>query len=660
LTQGNPNLYNSNGWAVENQNHNEQEKVLRSLLQAGWDRDEYIRVKDIADSTLPLDQKIAEIKALQSNGISPSFTHEILKNSPKTIDNSLDTLPQDLFDFDLEKPDLLLDETSEESTFSESIGNYKNTSLFSHIEQILESEIQEEAEDSKEEIEKNRKKLVNQVTSGSFFYYLFGSYWEIRRFAKQTQVLRPKFFLRFTMDPLIPQFFSKALVLDTVIPLQQVVEKMLKQSWQFLNKLDYNLLVGLNRLCISLMKVDFTKTPTNPIAFSERLRFVYPEFISFYAYPKFIKQTQEIVNYLWEIMDSFDGSPAEYIYRIRAIFEPKLMQPSLFNALLSPVLVKSRRFISFKEMIHPKPGVLFDEESFEVSGPVENLIQNYLKNLEKELSDAFVKLEKYRILRLFVPRKKNGDPDTKLLEQLYNQHLKGRFSKDQESISLFAAHFLRTFVELSAPILTAEFKTNASDKSMVFSSQIFEKFSSRLLYLSDQLQRHHDHAPGFHKERFLTLELKIKGVEPASKKEKLIVADVDEAMSLLRSIAEKLAYILNTKKPAPEGEMEMAPLENFLIQSGRFVLPFESALILEAGMFANKSVEEVLFEICQIANSFCAFLGERELSAQRREEEIAKQKVKNYIKIYQRIANTKQLLNFRNRFKEHLKKAKEL
>ncbi|MEE8590938.1 MAG: hypothetical protein V3T35_06405, partial [Spirochaetia bacterium] len=220
-----------------------------------------------------------------------------------------------------------------------------------------------------------------------YFSYLFGDYRRILSFGKVTQVFTPVWFLPdVRMSQAVPLLLSRDMR-QWAAELLNIVAMGLEDSWHYLRKIEYNLLVVMKQLCEKILSINFNLFDYKDPYLLNKLRSLEALFLVFH-YREYYQELLQ--SSLQQIVKNDPRVGARYetaVDRIHKILHNDGSTPSLYNIILGLNMRKYRRYLTMQDLLCTDLGELINMKDFVCPPDVKEKIRALVAGGRRRLAE---------------------------------------------------------------------------------------------------------------------------------------------------------------------------------------------------------------------------------------------------------------------------------
>ncbi|MBI9099490.1 MAG: hypothetical protein JEY91_13485, partial [Spirochaetaceae bacterium] len=470
--------------------------------------------------------------------------------------------------------------------------------------------------------------------------YLFSEKRKIKNFAIETEIIRLyRFSTKINLNPLIMKVFAKNISIVTK-ELIKSLKPILEKGWYYLEKRDYNLIVLLYKLCREISQIDFTKFNHKSTNLIDKIPAVELLFLILNYEPSDVKELLYAVDTVFGKDPSMKEIQQKTVVNIHKLLDKDQLRPSLYNLIIAFNIIKTKKYLELVDLQNPSLQ-LIDIHDYNCTPKVRDKIDDYLRELEKEIL-PFLEQEKevYR-LQAFLPTDGQGVIDYSLIEHFYNTTLHSQklsYKKNKENIIKFIINlgnaFLHSFRDSLSETITLENK----DEIRLFEQNIFGQDILRIEFNLGKLDKIQTILPKFPTSRFLSIKKTMSG---AIKSEAEAIQVIDEITSTIVTMGKRLAHILRNSPSLSYDDDNNNEISFFSFDETSYMIPHQKRKISSSGYLNGCQVKEALFKIAGVCYQTGALIQHNELSGLLSKEKQIRDEIRIKNKQYKRIAHEK-------------------
>jgi hypothetical protein len=493
--------------------------------------------------------------------------------------------------------------------------------------------------------------LKHHFQRPGYFSFLFRHYGKIKEFGFSTRTMVSTIF-----PPGIKADREMRSALEIQLkPVAKEVAVILNQlmgnSWLFLHKKEYNLLVLLTELCNSIESTEFTSLNFNDPKVSERLKQTEHLFWLLHYRKEYFDQIRTSIDLLLEKNRRNIRNLELLPGMIKKLMAKNELRPSLYNVLLAVNMMRYRRYITQDALLIEGHGELIGTREFDCEEETAEKIDEHISKLITQLE--LLEKERKEILkvRAFMQRDENGNVDIEPLRSLYESGVPSKkvsFEKEKDKLLNFLGHFTRAFLEVFEDLLCCRVRISGIGSVILFEGDPFRKDLGKLQMISSKCEDLNFQLPVFSQKRYM--EITIKHAQ-AIESEAEAVSLIGETVASLRSIASRIIPLLHS---GPFDRIVRA--ENFqkigLGVSDYQKTPFPSGNLLEnSGTYVEgRSIGDIFSLLVSVSYLFGFFFNDRNVLNVLRRENQVQHDMEGIIETIERLATADVYQDIRDHF----------
>jgi hypothetical protein len=441
-----------------------------------------------------------------------------------------------------------------------------------------------------------------------YLSFLFGDYRRVVTFGKLTGVLERVYFLPDVRPGrAVPPFLNQELK-QWAAELSGVISEGLEDSWGYLHKLEYNLLVVAGQLCEKILSINFSLFNYRDPYLINKLRSLEALFLLFHYQETY----QAVLRSSLQQIGKNDTRVGEKYQRavelIHKILDVHGSTPSLYNVILGLNMLKYRRYLTIGDLLCTDLGELINTRDFACPARVKERIRALVEAGRRRLEELRSELEKTNRVKAFLCLDDSGgvsfEPLRELYEGLWSEAEGYSFTADSEDMLAFLPRFFDGVDRTFGRLLNGQIEIEEVGVVTLFTHDFFQLEFLRLRKVAGRMAGYHEEK--LSRSRFLDLQHSAKGIESG---EAEILRQVNEGIEVLLETARRVETLLNTRRtgrglPAP-------PLDPTVLHGKRFSVPYEKKRIVSSGTLHGRTVVEALTDfvgLCLTAAVFYHYL----------------------------------------------------
>lgn len=437
-----------------------------------------------------------------------------------------------------------------------------------------------------------------------YFAYLFGDYRSILSFGKFTLVFTPvRFFPDVKLSQAVPLLLSRNLR-KWAAELSGIVSLGLEDSWHYLRKIEYNLLVVMKQLCEKILSINFNLFDYKDPYLLNKLRSLEALFLVFH-YREYYQELlyfslQQIVKNDPRVSDKYETA----VDLIHKILHNDGSTPSLYNIILGLNMLKYRRYLTIRDLLCTDLGELINTKDFACPPHVKEKIGALVADGRRRLAELRSHQEKTKKIKTFLILDESGEVSFDPLRLFYEQAQSGEagyaFAADSEDILRFGPRFFDTFDRTFSPLLNGPTDLEGIGAVTLFTHDFFQLEFLRIRRIAGRIWDYsEDELP---RTRFLDLQHSTKGIQSL---EAEILKQVNEGLDVIFEMAQKVEMILNTRRKS--GGRPSGSLDPMILHGKSFSIPHGKRRILSTGVLNGKTVVEALTYFVSLCFTIAVF-----------------------------------------------------
>jgi hypothetical protein len=438
-----------------------------------------------------------------------------------------------------------------------------------------------------------------------YLTFLFGDYLRILNFGRLTGVFEQVYFLPDVRLARTVLLFLNRDLKQWTAELADILSEGLEDSWHYLRKIEYNLLVVMKQLCEKISSVSFNLFDYRDPYIINKLRSLETLFLVFCyreSYQQILQQAlQQIGNNDPRVGGRYE-SAVELVHKILHFDGSK---PSLYNIILGLNMLKYRRYLTMHDLLCTDIGELINTKDFACPPEIKERIAAIVADGRRRLEELRGQLEETKKLKAFLTLDGSGDVSFESLRTLYEGQRGGEpgysFSSDSEDIRCFAPRLFDIVDRTFAPLLNGQIDIEETGAVTLFTHDFFQLEFLRIRRISGR-QWDSDEEKMPH-SRLLDLQHSTKGIRNT---ESEILRQVNEGIEVLLEMAGKVETILNKRKRS--GGKSAGSLDPMILQGKEFVVPYGKQRIASTGILGGKTVIDALNCFVGLCFSTAVFL----------------------------------------------------
>jgi len=498
---------------------------------------------------------------------------------------------------------------------------------------------------------RNRRNIKTSNTQASFIRYLFIEYRKIRYFGNVTHIFFPRVFppgVQLSKDVGIT--FEKYLQ-PCALKLFEVLSVILNTGWHYLDKIEYNLIVIMKKICEKIGKTDFSLLDCGDRNLVDRFRSLESLFLVLHHESDQLELLYTALKRVVKKLPGPERDGGEVVLLARRILGRDDELPSLYNFLLGLNMLKYRRYFDLQELIQTNCGEVVSNQAYECGKDTQKEIDLYIEETIKALHLLQKRRMEIARVKRHVPIDETGEYSFKILEYFYESTEKTKkqcFSDDREDVLCLSGRLFSIFVSSFEHILNGKILIPGSGRVELFSKSFFQMELARVSSLIEKLGKLSFHFQyHFTLEQYLVLRQPGKVIHRLEAEAKQLI---DEGLAHLSRIGMKLEYVLRMRVPKKNENDADIPLEPGILSGRAFHLPYEGRVIKYKSRLGGKTVAEALAFIVRICFLSGLYFRTPELFGLLGEEEAVNREIQSKLEAIGRIAQPHVLQELKNLF----------
>jgi hypothetical protein len=483
-----------------------------------------------------------------------------------------------------------------------------------------------------------RKRISASQNRTPLLKFLFSEYKKICEFGKNTHVLYTKMFpLGIQLNGDIHITFTKY-VQPQSIELYKALAYILKKKWSSLERREYNLVLVLKKLCEKVALINFNLLNYTDKNLLDRLRSLETYFLALYAQEHYPHLLMTAVKRMLEGDTRFKQQIPELLGAMNRLLLPDADTPSLYNFLLGLNMLKYRRFLVMRDLVKRDCGDIMGMQFFEYEEDVQQEIQLFVKECEKNLKFLTAKKQEIELIDQYLPRTESGDVDYGMLHYFYASSTSEgeyRFESDKGDVVQMSLHILQTYRYSFSNLLSGKVRLFGSGRCRVFTDGCFDEQLLKIDSLIERLAKlSYDYTNAVSFKQYLHMKQSKKF---ASKIESDSIMLISDALHLVYNLGKRVALALGNKI-----ERENKNLIPEQVLHGK--------IMTDNSRFGGKEVADALSFVVSISFLICHFYHDRYTYALISKESMIHNEIKLKIEMLGRITTPEVYTKFVNAY----------
>jgi hypothetical protein len=449
--------------------------------------------------------------------------------------------------------------------------------------------------------------LKKPFTKVSYFSYLFGNYRKILAFGKVTRIFDSSIFPPdVKLNPEVPLFLTNSLK-PWATDLSKILEIVLEDSWHYLQKIEYNLLVALKQLCDKIASINYSLFNYRDRNLLNKLKSLEILFLVLHYHPHYydllLYSLKQVTTKEMRLRDKYE----DIINLMNNLLQSDRSVPSLYNIVVGLNMLKYRRFLTLHDLVYKDLGELINNREFACTPDAKKKISESIIEGRRRLSMLRETRQRTKKLKASLCFDPSGEVSFDQLQHFYDQSdsldEERSFQADRQNIMALAPHLFNTFDRTFYPLLNGHVQIADVGKVTLFTHDFFQLDFLRIRQVAEKMDGLSSGYDSFPRDRFLELQYSSKGI---SSLEADIIKNINEGMDVIFEIGTKVETIINTRRDSP-GETS-GPLDPMILRGKNFSLPHENRTIFSSTILDGKSVLEALSYVVSICFTIAVFL----------------------------------------------------
>jgi len=487
------------------------------------------------------------------------------------------------------------------------------------MQEEIESTISSAGLTSADRAEKNRKNIKSRLRKNDTLSFIFYDFRKILHFIKnagrKSDYIRHSFFppgihLNRRIQHLLETVFQKQ-----AGELYLTLNKVLKEGWLHLTKLEYNLIVQFTALCSEILNVNFLSFDLKDENIIDKMNKLETLFITCHYRQEYPATIISAVTTVIERYPEWNIDPFAVKNNIIRLLDQKQSRPSLQNLILAMNMIKYKRYVSFNDLFQSGMMDIINTFDFECDIITSRRIKEYSeKTLGELLALMKEKVEIDKLVR-FLPLSPDGSFNYKILELFYEKSFQKKnfdFTKDREFPALLSQKFLQLFLEMYEQFLSGKLEMESGSSVKIFSTGYFQIEISKIHSLIEKLAKYAYVFEKFPDERYLAL---VNSKKAGTQTEVELVQLIKDFITVMKSLADKLMDIERCHRPehqaAPNGED--IPLEPSMLLKRIVRVPHWDERVAAPPHLRGQQIMAILSDIITLCLITVVFFHDREI-----------------------------------------------
>jgi hypothetical protein len=465
--------------------------------------------------------------------------------------------------------------------------------------------------------------------------FLFGDYRRILGFGKLTEVLEP---VRFLPDVRLHR--SVLLFLNQELKrwageLNEILSVGLEDSWHYLRKAEYNVLVVMKQLCEKIQSTSFNLFDHKDPNVINKLRSLETLYLVFYYEEDYQQLLHSSVQKIGKNDPRVSGRLPAAEEAIRRILEFDGSTPSLYNILLGLNMVKYRRYLTMRDLLCTDLGELLNTRDFACPPEVKERIRALVVEGRRRLEELREKQETTARIKKYLTFDDSAALSFEPLRVLYEQPRTGEpgylLASDTEDAACLAPRLFDILDRTYTPLLNGQVDLEEVGGASVFSHDFFQLEFQRIRRITGRVWDSGEEKVPL--SRLLDLQHSTKGMKDV---EAEILRQVNEGIEVLLEMAKKVETVLQTRSKG--GGRTGGPLDPMILHGKKFSIPHEKRRIVSPGILHSRSVAEALGEFVGLCFTIAVFWHYLPVYGPLEEEPRQSKELKSQLEVLNRLA----------------------
>jgi hypothetical protein len=468
-----------------------------------------------------------------------------------------------------------------------------------------------------------------------YLAYLFGDYRRILNFGKLTGVFEP---VRLLPDVRLRRavlLFLNQELKQWAAELNEIISEGLEDSWHYLRKVEYNILVVMTQLCQKIQSTNFNLFDYKDPFLINKLRSLETLFLVFHYqdnYQQLLRSSlQQIGKNDPRVSDKYEAA----VEGIHKILDFDGSTPSLYNILLGLNMVKYRRYLAMHDLLCADLGELISTKDFACPPAVKERIRSLVADGISRLEELRKQQEKTNKLKAFLTLDESGRVSFEPLRTLYEQQQIGvpgyLFAADTEDVVCFGPRLFDIVDRTFTPLLNGQIDLEEVGAVTLFTNDFFQLEFLRIRRINGRVWDGGEEKIPL--SRLLDLQHSAKGIRNL---EAEILRQVNEGIEVLLEMAMKVETVLKTRRQ--NGGRPAGPLDPTILHGKRFALPHGNRHIASSGVLRDKPVAEALSYFVGVCFTIAVFYHYLPVYTPLEEEPRQTRELKSQLEILNRLA----------------------
>lgn len=421
-----------------------------------------------------------------------------------------------------------------------------------------------------------------------------------------------------------------------------LLAQLMGNSWLYLRKKEYNLLVLILELCTLIRETDFSALDMGKPTLIDSLKKLEQQYITLSYHTSYldaaIHAVQELIKRNRRSIEGLDRLPV----LIRSLLSRQGESPSLSEALLAMNMFKYRRYLGWEDLMHPGIGEVVETGRFDCTPETQQAIDGYVQKLLGKLKNLDKERKEILKLRTYLTRDENDQIELAPLKELYERGggpQRSSFEQDVGKLPLFAQRLTQAMRRSYEDLLNGTVELSRLGKVRLFEEHPFHNEVSMLQRLDAKLEDVSFQLPSFPKKRYL--EIKVNRAQAVAI-EAEAVSLLNEVMEVIRSIGEKLHPLLRKAEAGSDREMrpdEFTPVDVRVSGSQAGVLPLANIFYHPTSIENGKHLFQLFHDLLRRCYLIRYLFDDPRITHPLRRESQVEQEMQSVLETLERIAD---------------------
>ncbi|MBN1412246.1 MAG: hypothetical protein JW969_15480 [Spirochaetales bacterium] len=499
------------------------------------------------------------------------------------------------------------------------------------------------------EVYKNQEKIKANVKKSTFFNFIFLDSIKIKKFGKESHVLLSGLMpFNIRINPDVRRFFNtyfQKYVTELLDPLKYA----LSTGWQYLKKLEYNLLVVLKRFCETVLATNFLALNCSNKNLIEKLQGLERLFLVLHYNPKNIDALTASFKAVLLYNNYRDEEQKGLILTLEKVITRNGTLPSFYNFILGLNMLRYRRYMNLRTLFKKDIGNVVLSDDFDCDDDVREKIMKYIEGIEQNLLPVIEQERDLVEVKAYTSKEDSNETDYAQLSFFYdstNREPGHSFSRDKENIILFLTNLLKGFIDTFGGILNGTVLLVDNKKSEIFSQTFFKTEIIRLEYYYKKLAQLMLDFNDLPVKRFNMIKSSQRGALDA---ESEVIKIADEVAKLFAEIGKKLASVLKMSGSPEAIRRDNVPLNPTMLEGKPVKVPYAQERVLnpDLPLLSGKCIIDILKQVTSLSFLTGIYLNNEHLIYLLRNEKSIHDTIRSKMEILERMASSDALAEFK-------------